>query len=78
MIDLELSERVDALDDQRADDDGMTPSSATAVVSPRDTAEDAQARFAFLAESSRCLADSLDYETTLATVARLALPQFGT
>ncbi|HEU5184188.1 MAG TPA: ATP-binding protein [Gemmatimonadaceae bacterium] len=78
MITLDLSERVDALDDQRADDDGMTPSSATPVVPPRDTAEDAQARFAFLAESSRCLADSLDYETTLATVARLALPQFGT
>ena len=34
-------------------------------------------RFAFLAETSRCLADSLDLETTLATVAGLALPHFG-
>lgn len=33
---------------------------------------------AFLAESSRCLADSLDHETALAAVARLALPQLGT
>lgn len=34
-------------------------------------------RFAFLAETSRCLADSLDYETTLSTAAGLALPHFG-
>ena len=34
-------------------------------------------RFAFLAETSRCLSDSLDLETTLATVAGIALPQFG-
>jgi signal transduction histidine kinase len=34
--------------------------------------------FAFLAETSRCLADSLDLETTLATAAGLALPHFGT
>ncbi|HEY2852657.1 MAG TPA: GAF domain-containing sensor histidine kinase [Gemmatimonadaceae bacterium] len=34
-------------------------------------------RFAFLAETSRCLSDSLDLETTLATVANIALPQFG-
>ena len=45
---------------------------------PRDSRESAPAPFAFLAETSRVLADSLDYETTLATVARLALPQFGT
>jgi signal transduction histidine kinase len=32
---------------------------------------------AFLAEASRLLADSLDYETTLATVAALALPHLG-
>ena len=60
----------------RADDDGMVgwgPGTNT-----RSALEAAEARFAFLAESSRCLADSLDYETTLATVARLALPQFGT
>jgi len=34
-------------------------------------------RFAFLAETSRCLSDSLDLETTLSTVAQIALPQFG-
>jgi signal transduction histidine kinase len=32
---------------------------------------------AYLAEASGLLADSLDYETTLATVAALALPQLG-
>lgn len=32
----------------------------------------------FLAETSRCLAGSLDYEITLATSAGLALPHFGT
>ena len=32
---------------------------------------------AFLAESSRCLAESLDYESTLLTVATLALPFLG-
>ena len=31
----------------------------------------------FLAEASRLLADSLDYETTLSTVAELALPHLG-
>ncbi|HEX2090860.1 MAG TPA: hypothetical protein VHG28_00605, partial [Longimicrobiaceae bacterium] len=31
----------------------------------------------FLSEASRLLADSLDYETTLATVAGLSLPYFG-
>lgn len=39
---------------------------------------DGGARLAFLAETSRCLADSLDLETTLATGAGLALPHFGT
>jgi PAS domain S-box-containing protein len=99
---IDLTQRLDDLDEERADDDGMAPSSfavqqpdwtapdATApipgggraeeetLVGRRETPQEAQARFAFLAESSRCLADSLDYETTLATVARLALPQFGT
>jgi signal transduction histidine kinase len=36
------------------------------------------ARLAFLAETSRSLADSLDVEATLATAAGLALPHFGT
>src|SRR5687768_15469876 len=31
-------------------------------------------RFAFLAEVSRCLAASLDYESTLTTVAGMSLP----
>jgi signal transduction histidine kinase len=35
-------------------------------------------RFAFLAETSRCLADSLDFQSTLGTAASLALPHFGT
>ncbi|HEX2190725.1 MAG TPA: GAF domain-containing sensor histidine kinase [Longimicrobiaceae bacterium] len=39
---------------------------------------DPHTRGAFLAETSRCLADSLDYEVTLATSAGLALPHFGT
>jgi len=39
---------------------------------------DPRTRVAFLAEASRCLAASLDHETTLATSAGLALPHFGT
>ncbi|HEX5724246.1 MAG TPA: GAF domain-containing sensor histidine kinase [Longimicrobiaceae bacterium] len=39
---------------------------------------DVRTRFAFLAETSRCLAESLDFETTLTTAAALALPHFGT
>lgn len=42
--------------------------------SPRDL----RTRFAFLAEASRVLAESLDFETTLASAAALALPHFGT
>lgn len=40
----------------------------------RDLAEASRDRFSFLAEVSRCLADSLDYEATLATVAGMSLP----
>jgi signal transduction histidine kinase len=40
----------------------------------RDAAESSRDRFSFLAEASRCLADSLDYEATLTTVAGMALP----
>lgn len=36
-----------------------------------------RARLAFLAEASRRLSDSLDYEATLVTVAGLALPHLG-
>ena len=39
---------------------------------------DGRVRWDVLARASRCLADSLDYETTLATSAGLALPHFGT
>lgn len=40
-------------------------------------AEDAQRRLALLAEAGRVLADSLDYETTLANIARLAVPMLA-
>lgn len=40
----------------------------------RDLAEAGRDRFSFLAEVSRCLADSLDYEATLTTVAGMSLP----
>ncbi len=43
----------------------------------RDAAEASRDRFAFLAEVSRCLAESLDYETTLETVAGMSLPYLG-
>ena len=39
--------------------------------------QSAERKLAFLAETSRCLADSLDYEATLRTVAALALPFLG-
>ncbi|HUE96666.1 MAG TPA: HAMP domain-containing sensor histidine kinase [Longimicrobiaceae bacterium] len=39
--------------------------------------ETSRSRWAFLAEASRCLADSLDYETTLETTAALAIPILG-
>jgi signal transduction histidine kinase len=39
--------------------------------------ESAERKLAFLAETSRCLAGSLDYEATLRTVAALALPFLG-
>ncbi|CAA9557759.1 MAG: hypothetical protein AVDCRST_MAG88-1244 [uncultured Thermomicrobiales bacterium] len=42
-----------------------------------DAAEAARARLAFLAEASRELAASLDYEITLASVARLAVPDLA-
>jgi signal transduction histidine kinase len=40
----------------------------------RDAAEASRDRFSFLAEASRCLSDSLDYEATLTTVAGMSLP----
>lgn len=56
--------------DADAVDGSPAPTGATSL--------DPDSRLAFLAETSRCLADSLDYETTLATSAGLALPHFGT
>ncbi|HYW06030.1 MAG TPA: ATP-binding protein [Longimicrobium sp.] len=52
-----------------------TPSAATGGPGP--SPSDVRIRFAFVAETSACLADSLDLETTLATAASLALPFFG-
>ena len=43
----------------------------------RDRALELEARARFLAEASRVLASSLDFETTLQSVARLALPRLG-
>jgi signal transduction histidine kinase len=43
----------------------------------RDVAEASRDRFAFLAEVSRCLADSIDFEATLTTVAGMSLPYLG-
>jgi PAS domain S-box-containing protein len=40
-------------------------------------ADQAQRRFDFLAEASRTLGSSLDYETTLQSVARIAVPQIA-
>lgn len=52
----------DALDNERA---------------ARETTERANARLAFLTEASTLLGSSLDYETTLRNVARLAVPHFA-
>lgn len=55
-----------------------TPAEQTRLArAERDRALDAQARFALLARSSRILAESLDYEETLKSVAALALPYLG-
>ncbi len=43
----------------------------------REVAEAAQRRLRFLAEASRVLGSALEYETTLQTVARLALPDLA-
>jgi signal transduction histidine kinase len=43
----------------------------------RDAAEASRDRFAFMAEVSRCLGNSLQYETTLTTVAGMSLPYLG-
>jgi PAS domain S-box-containing protein len=43
----------------------------------RAAAEDAQRRASFLAEASRVLGTSFDYQTTLSMLARLAVPEFA-
>ena len=48
-----------------------------AAEAARAETEAANLRFAFLAEASRVLGSSLDYETTLQNVARLVVPQLG-
>jgi len=63
-----------ALDAQPTDNPTITETtskSAAAAIGGR-------TRFAFLAETSRCLGDSLDFQSTLETAAGLALPHFGT
>ena len=57
--------------------EGRSTDPLTAAQRQRDAAEQSRDRFAFLAEVSRCLAESLDYETTLATVAGMSLPYLG-
>ncbi len=52
----------------RTRDMGRTPDQATHAMASRSD---------FLAEASRLLASSLDYEATLSTVARMALPELG-
>jgi signal transduction histidine kinase len=57
-------------------DDLLSPGPGEAQPLPGH-ATDALSNALFLAEASRLLAASLDYETTLATVARLAVPHLG-
>ena len=52
------------------------PSAARQEVA-RDAGESTRVRWEFLAEASRCLSESLEYESTLETVAGLALPLLG-
>ncbi|HEU4563692.1 MAG TPA: ATP-binding protein [Gemmatimonadaceae bacterium] len=56
---------------------GSDAGSLLAAERERAAAEASRDRFAFLAEVSRCLAESLDYETTLTTVAGMSLPYLG-
>jgi signal transduction histidine kinase len=60
----------------RTDDDAPPRPRTGASFDPADP-DSSRVRWAFLAEASRCLADSLDYEATLETVAGLALPLLG-
>ena len=59
--------------------DGSVASPAAAAgTAPRADSEDrARTALSFLVAATRTLAESLDVETTLATVARLSLPHLG-
>ena len=46
-------------------------------ITERNRAEEAQRRLTFLAESSEILSSSLDYESTLANVSRVAVPRLA-
>jgi signal transduction histidine kinase len=59
-------------------DDDSVPMVATDLREDEESPLDSRTRFAFLAETSRCLGDSLDFQSTLETAAGLALPHFGT
>ena len=58
--------------------DDVSLAGRIAASNDSESAQDSRTRFAFLAETSRCLSDSLDFGSTLATVTGLALPHFGT
>src|SRR5687767_5639995 len=57
-----------------APDDAREGAALRSAQRERDLAEASRDRFSFLAEVSRCLSDSLDYEATLTTVAGMSLP----
>jgi signal transduction histidine kinase len=59
---------------QRAEPDARQGAALRSAERERDLAQASRDRFSFLAEVSRCLADSLDYEATLSTVASMSLP----
>src|SRR5437867_11342974 len=58
--------------------EGTLVTGAIAISEDGESPRGSRTRFAFLAETSRCLGDSLDFQSTLETVAGLALPHFGT
>jgi signal transduction histidine kinase len=70
MMDPDAARREGGRTDAPADGAGAQASLPT-------RADDARARWSFLATASEHLADSLDYETTLRTVAGLSLPLLG-
>jgi signal transduction histidine kinase len=57
-----------------ADPEAQEQAALRSAERERDLAEASRDRFSFLAEVSRCLSDSLDYEATLTTVAGMSLP----